>query len=61
VLSAQVLFLAGYPFFFALASYWWAAAYGTKVWLSAALLFAAVILAGVANLYVIPPITRPFL
>ena len=34
VLSAQVLFLAGYPFFFALASYWWATAYGTRVWLS---------------------------
>lgn len=61
VLSAQVLFLAGYPFFFALASYWWAAAYGTKIWLSAALLFAAVILAGVANLYVIPLVTRAFL
>jgi hypothetical protein len=61
VLSAQVLFLAGYPLFFALASYWWATAYGTKVWLSAALLIAAVIFAGAANLYVIPLVTRPFL
>jgi hypothetical protein len=61
VLSAQALLLAGYPFFFALASYWWATAYGTRVWLSTALLVAAVILAGAANLYIIPLITRPFL
>jgi hypothetical protein len=61
VLSAQALFFAGYPFFFALASYWWATAYCTKVWLSAALLLAAVVLAGLANLYVIPLVTRLFL
>jgi len=56
-----VLLLAAYPFFFALASYWWAKTFDTKVWLSAALLVIAVILAGVANLYVIPLVTRPFL
>ena len=58
VLSAQVLLLVAYPFFFALASYWWATAYGTRVWLSAVLLFAAIILAGLGNLYAIPLVTR---
>ena len=61
VLSAQVLLLVGYSFFFALASYWWAIAYGTKVWLSAALLFAAVALAGLGNLFIVPIGTRLFL
>jgi len=61
VLSAQALLLAAYPFFFWLASYWWAKTFDSKVWLSAALLVIAVILAGVANVYVIPLVTRPFL
>jgi hypothetical protein len=61
VVSAQVLLLVTYPFFFALASYWWATAYGTRVWHSAVLLFTAIIIAGLGNLYILPMVTRPFL
>jgi hypothetical protein len=60
VLSTQLLLLVTYPFFFALASYWWAKAYGTRVWLGAVLLFIAIILAGLVNLYILPTVTRTF-
>src|SRR5262249_9664626 len=55
-----LLLLVVYPFFFALASRWWAKAFGASVWLSAALLLAAVVLAGAGNIYVLPRITRLF-
>ena len=56
----NLLLLVAYPFFFAVASTWWAKAFGAKVWLSAALLLASVILAGLGNLYVLPWVTRLF-
>jgi hypothetical protein len=58
---AYLLFLAVYPFFFAITSYWWAKAFGAKMWLSAALLLVAVILAGLGNFYVLPSVTRLFI
>ena len=58
---AFLLFLAAYPFFFALASCWWAKAFGTTVWKSAALLLVSIVLAGLVNFYVVPPAVRPFL
>ncbi len=61
VVLAFLLFLAAYPFFFALASRWWAKAYGANVWMSAALLLVSIVLAGLVNFYVIPPAVRPFL
>jgi hypothetical protein len=61
VVLATLLLLAVYPFFFAVASYWWAKAFNAKTWLSAALLLGAVVLAGVGNLYALPLVTRLFL
>jgi hypothetical protein len=58
VALGYLLLLVAYPFFFALASAWWAKAFGARVWLSAALLFASVILAGLGNLYVLTWLTR---
>ncbi len=58
---AFLFFLVAYPFFFALASHWWAKAYGAKAWMSAALLLAAIVLAGLVNVYVMPLAVRPFL
>jgi hypothetical protein len=55
-----LLLLVVYPFFFALVSRWWAKAFGANAWLSAALLLAAVVLAGAGNIYVLPLITRLF-
>jgi hypothetical protein len=49
-----------YPFFFAVASRWWAKAFGASTWVSTALLLAAVVLAGLGNLYVLPLVTRLF-
>jgi hypothetical protein len=54
---ALLLFVA-YPFFFAVASVWWARAFGARTAVSAALLLAAVLLAGLGNFYVLPWITR---
>ncbi len=53
-----LLLIVAYPFFFAVATYWWAKAFGARVWLSAALLVASVVLAGIGNLYVLPWVTR---
>src|SRR5262249_39288531 len=60
-LSALALLLVVYPFFFAVASYWWARAFGASTWVSAALLLAAIVLAGLGNLYVLPQVTRLFI
>jgi hypothetical protein len=60
VLAALAVLLVAYPFFFAVASTWWARAFGASIWVSAALLVAAVLFAGVANTYVMPWITRLF-
>ena len=59
--GAQIMFLVGYPFFYSLTTYWWAKAYGTKIWLSASLLLVTLGLAALANLYVFPYVIRPFL
>ncbi len=61
VLSAFVLFFIAFPIFYALASHWWAKAFGARIWTSALLLLAAFVLAGLANLYVIPLVVRPLL
>jgi hypothetical protein len=61
VALGYLLLLVAYPFFFAVTSTWWATAFGASVWLSAALLLASVVLAGLGNFYVIPLITRLFL
>jgi hypothetical protein len=58
VALGYLLLLAAYPFFFAVTSAWWAAAFGARVRLSAALLLASVIVAGLGNFYVMPSITR---
>ncbi len=58
VALGYLLLLAAYPFFFAVTSAWWATAFGARVWLSAVLLLASVIVAGLGNFYVIPSITR---
>jgi hypothetical protein len=58
VLLGYLLLLAAYPLFFAITSYWWAKAFGARVWLSAVLLLASVALAGIGNLYVLPWVTR---
>jgi hypothetical protein len=55
-----ILLLLVYPVFFAIASYWWAKAFGARTWVSAALLLTAVVLAGIGNLYVLPLVTRLF-
>jgi hypothetical protein len=61
VLTALALLLVAYPFFFAVASYWWAKAYGARLALSAALLLAALVLAGAVNIYIVPMLTRLFI
>ena len=61
VRGAQIMFLVGYLFFYALTAYWWAKAYGTKIWLSAALLLVTLALAALANLYILPFAIRPLL
>ena len=61
VVSALALLLVVYPFFFAVASYWWARTFGARTWMSAALLLAAIVLAGLGNLYVLPQVTRLFI
>lgn len=61
VQAAVMLFLVAFPLFYALTSFWWAKAYGAKVWMSAVLLFATIVLAGLANLYILPLVVRPFL
>ena len=58
VALGYLLLIVAYPFFFAVATYWWAKAFGARVWLSAALLVASVVLAGIGNLYVLPWVTR---
>jgi len=58
VLLGYLLLLVAYPFFFAVACTWWARAFGAGVWLSAALLLASVVLAGLGQLYVLPWVTR---
>ena len=60
VAVAQLALLAAYLFFFALAAHWWAVAFGARVWLSAILLVAAVVVAGVINIQVLPIVTRLF-
>lgn len=61
VRAAQIAFLVGYPFFYALATYWWAKAYGARIWISALLLLATLVLAALANVYALPHAIRPFL
>jgi hypothetical protein len=61
VRSAFLVFLLAFPFFYALCSYWWAKAYGARIWVSAMLLLAALALAGLTNVYVISRIVRPLL
>jgi len=58
VALGYLLLLVAYPFFFAVASTWWARAFGARVWLGAALLLASVVIAGLGNLYVLPWVTR---
>jgi hypothetical protein len=60
VLAALTVLLVAYPFFFAVTSTWWARAFAANIWVSAALLVAAVLLAGLGNTYVMPLITRLF-
>jgi hypothetical protein len=40
---------------------WWARTFGARTWMSAALLLAAIVLAGLGNLYVLPQVTRLFI
>ena len=61
VLSALALLLLAYPFFFAMASAWWARAYGASTALSAVLLLAALVVAGAINIYIVPFLTRLFI
>lgn len=58
---AQIVFLVGYPIFYALATYWWAKAFGARIWVSALLLLVALVLAGIANFYLLSHLLRPFL
>jgi hypothetical protein len=55
VTVASVVFLLGYPFFFALTSSWWSRTFGAPTWVSAALLAVAVALAGAFN-YLLSPL-----
>lgn len=61
VLAAFLVFCAGFVFFFVLASRWWAVAYGASTWLSATLLAAMLVVAGLANTYVTPLMLRVWL
>lgn len=58
VALGNLLLLVAYPFFFAVACYWWAKAFGARIWLSSALLLASVVIAGLGNLFVLPWLTR---
>jgi hypothetical protein len=58
---AQIAFLVGYPFFYAVATYWWGKAYGAKLWLSAVLLLVALVLTALVNVYIFPHAIRLFL
>jgi hypothetical protein len=60
VLAGYLLVLVAYPLCLAVASYWWAKAFNARVWLSTALLLVAIVLAGLANFYVLPMATRLF-
>ena len=53
-ISALLVFLVVYPWFYSLTTYWWAKAYGSSLWLSALLLLLSLVIAGVANLYIAP-------
>ncbi len=59
--SGYLLVIVVYPFFFAVAAYWWAKAFTAKTWLSAVLPVFAIVLAGIGNLYILPFVTRLFL
>lgn len=61
VLLGILVVLVAYPLCLAVASYWWAKAYNAKVWLSAILLLATLVLAGLGNFYVLPWVTQLFL
>jgi hypothetical protein len=61
VLLGFLLVFVAYPLCLAVASYWWAKAYNARVWLSAVLLLATLVLAGLGNFYVLPWVTQLFL
>jgi hypothetical protein len=58
---AQIAFFIGYPIFFAVAAYWWAKAFGTRLWVSVVLLLMVIVTAAMANIHVFSHLLRPFL
>lgn len=58
---AQVAFLVGYSFFFAVAADWWAKAFGARIWVSVALLLVVIVVAALANIHVFSHLLRPLL
>jgi hypothetical protein len=61
VLLGFLLVFVAYPLCLAVATYWWAKAYNARIWLSALLLLATLVLAGLGNFYVLPWVTGLFI
>jgi hypothetical protein len=58
VLLGLALLVVAWPFLAVVAIYWWAKAFDTRLWLSAALFLAAFVLAGLGNMYLLSPVAR---